>query len=62
MAAFEHMSTSGVSGRFGLFVADLSARLVAWNDKRQTRIALNKLSERELTDIGLTRADIEALR
>ncbi len=29
-----------------------------WNDARVTRSALNKLSDRELDDIGLTRADI----
>ncbi|WP_128254623.1 DUF1127 domain-containing protein [Falsirhodobacter deserti] len=29
-----------------------------WNDARVTRNALNKLSDRELNDIGLTRADI----
>lgn len=29
-----------------------------WNDARVTRRALNKLSDRELDDIGLCRADI----
>ncbi len=29
-----------------------------WNDARVTRGALNRLSDRELDDIGLTRADI----
>jgi uncharacterized protein YjiS (DUF1127 family) len=31
----------------------------AWNDARITRKALNKLSDRELDDIGLCRGDIE---
>jgi uncharacterized protein YjiS (DUF1127 family) len=31
----------------------------AWNDARVTRNALNKLSDRELDDIGLCRGDIE---
>jgi uncharacterized protein YjiS (DUF1127 family) len=31
----------------------------AWNDARVTRKALNKLSDRELDDIGLCRGDIE---
>lgn len=33
-----------------------------WNDLRKTRNALSKLSERELADIGLTRADIDSLK
>jgi len=33
--------------------------VVAWNDARLTRNALNSLTERELEDIGLTRGDIE---
>ncbi len=35
--------------------------LVEWNNKRETRNALSKLSERELTDIGLSRADVDAM-
>lgn len=35
------------------------AMLAAWNDARVTRKALNKLSDRELDDIGLCRGDIE---
>ena len=31
----------------------------AWNEARVTRKALNKLSDRELDDIGLCRGDIE---
>lgn len=33
--------------------------LATWNDARVTRKALNKLSDRELDDIGLCRGDIE---
>jgi len=43
------------------FLASLSAQLRDWNDRRITRIELNKLSERELEDIGLSRADIDTL-
>lgn len=32
--------------------------VIAWNDARVTRKALNRLSDRELDDIGLSRADI----
>ena len=40
----------------------LIARLAAWNHARRTRITLNKLSNRELDDIGLSRADIDGLK
>lgn len=33
----------------------------AWNDARVTRKALNRLSDRELDDIGLCRGDIDGL-
>jgi uncharacterized protein YjiS (DUF1127 family) len=36
--------------------------LAAWNDARVTRKALNKLSDRELDDIGLCRGDIEGAK
>jgi uncharacterized protein YjiS (DUF1127 family) len=50
-----------VRGRRG-FLADLLARLVAWWDERR-RIArtiaeLEQLSDAELADIGISRADI----
>ncbi len=32
--------------------------VMAWNDRRMTRKALNTLSARELDDIGLSRGDI----
>lgn len=45
----------GFGSRFaGLFVA-----LSAWKDARATRKALSALTDRELEDIGLTRADID---
>lgn len=34
------------------------ASVSAWNDARVTRNVLNKLTDRELDDIGLTRGDI----
>ena len=40
-------------------VSNAFATLGAWNDARVTRKALNKLSDRELDDIGLCRGDIE---
>ncbi|MFV0301132.1 MAG: DUF1127 domain-containing protein [Paracoccus sp. (in: a-proteobacteria)] len=41
--------------------AGLVARFNAWNARRVTRNELNRLSERELEDIGLCRADIETV-
>jgi uncharacterized protein YjiS (DUF1127 family) len=42
-------------------VTNVFAVLSSWNDARVTRKALNKLSDRELDDIGLCRGDIEFL-
>jgi uncharacterized protein YjiS (DUF1127 family) len=62
MAAFE----TARSAPFGAittyhiirFVGDMMDRVIVWNDARVTRNALAKLSDRELDDIGLTRADV----
>ncbi len=48
-----YRAVNGLSNVFGV--------LSAWNDARVTRNALNKLSDRELDDIGLCRGDIELL-
>ncbi|MDO5758215.1 MAG: DUF1127 domain-containing protein [Rhodobacterales bacterium] len=47
-----HTAPSNAS--FGRF----AAAFTAWKDARATRKALSVLSDRELDDIGLTRADI----
>lgn len=39
--------------------SDLFAVVLRWNDQRVTRRQLNALSDRELDDIGLCRADID---
>lgn len=41
------------------FVSKLWAALSVWNDARVTRNALNRLTDRELDDIGLVRGDID---
>jgi len=46
-------------GVSGLSFVEFWTRLVAWNDRRTTRNELMKLSDRELEDIGLCRADID---
>lgn len=48
-------------GGFGGVVAKLVSQLAAWNDARVTRRELSRLSDRELDDIGLSRADIERI-
>lgn len=43
------------------FFARLVGTLLSWNDRRATRRALSRLSDRELDDIGLCRGDIDAI-
>ncbi|MBK1635583.1 DUF1127 domain-containing protein [Rhodovulum adriaticum] len=45
-------------GRLNRMIGDTLGRLATWHDARATRTALNRLSDRELDDIGLCRADI----
>ena len=61
MAAFELHRPVMHGGRTQNLVARLVSRLIAWNDTRVTRKALSVLSDRELADIGLSRADIDTL-
>lgn len=43
------------------FATKLSSTLNVWLNARATRKALNRLSDRELDDIGLTRGDIDRI-
>jgi uncharacterized protein YjiS (DUF1127 family) len=65
MAALDTTRPAGTvasaGGRISGFFSALVARFKAWNDARMTRNALSRLSDRELDDIGLCRADIENL-
>jgi uncharacterized protein YjiS (DUF1127 family) len=45
----------------GGFLTGLVGAIAAWNDARLTRAALERLSDHELTDIGLTRGEIEGV-
>ena len=49
-----HASRTGLM----LSLARAFEALSAWNRRRRTMTELNSLTERELRDIGLTRADI----
>ncbi|MFX0544967.1 DUF1127 domain-containing protein [Roseovarius sp. S1116L3] len=51
-------STQFQTAPLGLGFARFAAAFTAWKDARATRKALSVLSDRELDDIGLTRADI----
>lgn len=53
-----HTGFAPIGGAFSAVIG----RLVTWNDARVTRKALSKLSDRELDDIGLSRADLDTLR
>lgn len=60
MAVSDTASRSGGwPGRIIHGAARLFLAVVAWNDARMTRNALSQLTDRELDDIGLTRADID---
>ena len=56
--AFGSVSVAGFPGNI---FSRLIARFVDWNDTRQTRNALSALTDRELDDIGLSRADIDTI-
>lgn len=55
------MSRGFAVGGFGGVVAKTVSLLATWNDARVTRRELNRLSDRELDDIGLSRSDIERI-
>ncbi len=48
-----------LAGFQGLSLGALIATLKTWNDERITRNQLHALTDRELADVGLTRADID---
>lgn len=65
MAAFEttYIPAQGASfgNRLSATIWAAVASISTWNDARKTRIALSRLTDRELDDIGLCRGDIDAL-
>ena len=57
MSAIDTNRVHGGTRQAG-FVSKLVAAVSEWNDARVTRNALNRLTDRELDDIGLVRGDI----
>ena len=53
------MSHNHAAGGLGSVFARVTATVAGWNDARITRRELNRLTDRELSDIGLSRGDIE---
>nr|WP_052418171.1 DUF1127 domain-containing protein [Pseudooceanicola atlanticus] len=51
-----------VFGQFGRAVSNVVLTIRDWNDRRVTRKVLGGLTDRELNDIGLMRADLNDLR
>ncbi|WP_323765638.1 DUF1127 domain-containing protein [Marinovum sp.] len=54
-----HIAIAGVAERIGRVIIAMISAVQEWNDARQTRTMLSKLTAAELDDIGLTRADID---
>ena len=52
---------NGFGSRLTAVIHAAFTKFAAWNDARSTRMALNKLSDRELDDIGLSRGDIDQI-
>ncbi len=50
-----------LDGMHDLLPSAVFAALRSWNDARITRNALHALSDRELSDIGLERSEIDAV-
>jgi len=54
-------ATAEVAGRIGKVFAVVITAILDWNDARITRKSLNRLTDRELDDIGLLRGDIDGV-
>jgi uncharacterized protein YjiS (DUF1127 family) len=59
MAVFDTSRPHVLFPRFEGAIANIFGSLIAWNDARVIRTELNRLSDRELDDIGLVRGDID---
>ncbi|MCJ7872991.1 DUF1127 domain-containing protein [Phaeobacter sp. J2-8] len=65
MAVYEENSAqiavAGFGDRIGRSVSIMINRIQEWKDARATRTLLSSLSDAELNDIGLSRADIDRI-
>ena len=59
--AFYDPTRPAAAGLLGRTVSNLAADLRAWREARVNRAALAKLSDRELSDIGLMRSDLDEM-
>ena len=59
--AYSRTRSATLPERTYLSLSRLVMAVVHWNEARQTRAILSKLSHRELEDIGLSRGDIDAI-
>lgn len=59
MAVIETSRSANVSNSGFAVFSSLYAAFANWNDARQTRQTLGRLTDRQLEDIGLLRGDIE---
>lgn len=59
MAAFDTSRPHVVAPRVEGFITGLIGSVIAWNDARIIRNELNRLTDRELEDVGLVRGDID---
>lgn len=55
------VAKTGLGARFHNLMTRIAAALVEWNEQRVTRNALSRLSDHQLEDLGLTRADVDTL-
>lgn len=55
------VSAQGFGARITKTLTQNFQNILDWNEARLTRNALRKLSDHELTDLGLSRGDIEAM-
>lgn len=62
MAVIDTTTVAGGKGNvLSRSVQNIIAQFNAWNDARITRNALARLSDRELEDIGISRAEIDTI-
>ena len=59
--AFYDTTRPLAAGTFSRAVATLVTEFRAWREAVLTRRALDKLSDRELADIGLLRSDLDSM-